>query len=82
MENFYFYIGHTACLVSPCHQVSSGCGWKLWKVTANILNKQPQKIDNGWFFSLRVGHGANNHLLKKKLLTVSVEPRTWADFVV
>jgi hypothetical protein len=50
--------------LSPQHGASSGCGWRnglqLWRVAANILNKQPRKHDNGWFYSLGVGHGANN----------------------
>ena len=32
----------------------------IWRVAANILNKQPWKADKGWSSSLRVGQGANN----------------------
>jgi hypothetical protein len=47
------------------HGMSSGCGWRnslqLWRLAANILNKQLRTNDKGWSSSLRVGHGANNH---------------------
>jgi hypothetical protein len=48
--------------LSPRHGSSSGCGWRngieLWKVAANILNKQPKTNDKEWSSSLGVGHGA------------------------
>jgi hypothetical protein len=44
--------------------VSSVCGWRnglqLWRLTANILNKQPRADNKGWSSSLGVGRGANN----------------------
>jgi hypothetical protein len=33
---------------------------QLWRVAANILNKQSRTADKGWSFSLGVGRGANN----------------------
>jgi hypothetical protein len=37
--------------LSPRHGASSGCGWRnglqLWKVAANILNKQSRTADKG-----------------------------------
>jgi hypothetical protein len=33
---------------------------QLWRLAANILNKQPRTNDKGWSSSLGVGHGANN----------------------
>jgi hypothetical protein len=37
--------------------------WPLvWRVAANILNKQLQTADKGWTSSLGVGRGANNSL--------------------
>jgi hypothetical protein len=33
---------------------------QIWRVAANILNKQSQAVDKGWSSSLRVGCGANN----------------------
>jgi hypothetical protein len=51
--------------VGPCHyamvrlQVADG-GWHLiWRVAANILNKQSQTADKGWSSSLGFGRGAN-----------------------
>ena len=38
------------------------------RVAANILNKQPQKADNGWSSRLGVGRGANNSSLLKHIL--------------
>jgi len=32
----------------------------VWRVAANILNKQSQTADKGWSSSLGVGRGANN----------------------
>jgi hypothetical protein len=51
----------------PCHhdmvrpQVADGQnGLQIWRVAANILNKQSQTADRGWSSSLGVGRGANN----------------------
>jgi hypothetical protein len=33
---------------------------QIWRVAANILNKQSRTADKGWSSSLRVGRGANN----------------------
>jgi hypothetical protein len=58
--------------VGPCHSwslsswhgASSGCGWRnglqLWRVAANILNKQSRTADREWSSSLGLGRGANN----------------------
>jgi hypothetical protein len=32
----------------------------IWKVAANISNKQSQTANNGWYSSLGVGEGVNN----------------------
>ena len=52
--------------MGPCHngmarpQVAME-GWSpIWRVAANILNKQLGKADMGWSSSLGVGRGANN----------------------
>jgi hypothetical protein len=49
----------------PCHhgtacpQVVDGAdGLQIWRVTANILNKQPQTADRGWSSSLGIGRGS------------------------
>jgi hypothetical protein len=51
------------------HGASSACGWRndlqLWRVAANILNKQPRTKDKGWSSRLGVGRGANNPSLQK-----------------
>jgi hypothetical protein len=51
----------------PCHhgmarpQVADGGeGLQVWRVAANILNKQSRTADKGWPSSLGVGRGANN----------------------
>jgi hypothetical protein len=50
----------------PCHhgmarpQVADGGeGLHIWRVAANILNKQSRTADKGWPSSLGVGRGAN-----------------------
>jgi hypothetical protein len=35
-------------------------GLQLWRVAANILNKQSRTADKGWSSSLGFGRGANN----------------------
>jgi hypothetical protein len=37
-----------------------GYGLQIWRVAANILNKQLRTADSGWSSSLGVGRGANN----------------------
>jgi hypothetical protein len=71
--------------VGPCppqHGASSGCGWRnglqLWRVAANILNKQPWRNDKRWSSSLRVGRGAFHH--KNKFVTnIHKDTRTLTD---
>jgi hypothetical protein len=50
--------------LSPQQGTSSDCGWRnslqLWRVAANILNKQSRIHDKGWSSSLGVALGANN----------------------
>jgi len=50
----------------PCHhgmvrpQVVDGReGLQIWRVAANILNKQSRTADKGWSSSLEGGHRAN-----------------------
>jgi hypothetical protein len=56
----------------PCHlgmarpQVADGGdGLQIWRVAANILNKQSQTVENGWFFSWGLGVGLKTPNLKK-----------------
>jgi hypothetical protein len=44
-----------------------GNGLQIWKIVANILNKQSPTADKGW--SSRSGVGDNNSPLKNKRLT-------------
>jgi hypothetical protein len=37
-----------------------GDGFQIWRVAANILNKQSRAVDEGWSSSLGIGRGANN----------------------
>jgi len=37
-----------------------GDGLQVWRVAANILNKQWQIANKGWSSSFGVGQGANN----------------------
>jgi hypothetical protein len=50
------------CHHSKAHpQVADGGdALQLWKVAANILNKQLQAADKGWSSSWGVRHAANN----------------------
>jgi hypothetical protein len=44
-----------------CPQVADGGnGLQIWRIAANILNKQSRTADKGWSSSLGVGRGANN----------------------
>jgi hypothetical protein len=65
-EPFRGYI-YTMLGGSPCHhsmaraRVADGRdGLQLWRLPANILNKQPRINDKGWSSSLGVGRGAYN----------------------
>jgi hypothetical protein len=40
--------------------VDGGIGLQMWRVYANILDKQSRTADKGWFFDLDVDLGANN----------------------
>jgi hypothetical protein len=51
----------------PCHHgmarpqvADGGNGLQIWRVAANILNKQSRTAEKGWSSSLGVGRGANN----------------------
>jgi hypothetical protein len=44
-----------------------GDGLHMWRVAANILNKQSWTADKGWSSSLWVGRGANNSSLLKTI---------------
>jgi hypothetical protein len=55
------------CVWVPCHHgtarpqvADGGDGLQIWRVAANILNKQSRTADKGLSSSLGVGRGANN----------------------
>jgi len=57
---------------------------QIWRVAANILNKQSRTADKGWSSSLGVERGANNCSLSKNILlqNIHTKPRTWTDTLV
>ena len=52
--------------VRPCHHGMGRLRLRMeerppmWRVAANILNKQSRTADKGWYSSLVVGRGSNN----------------------
>jgi hypothetical protein len=46
----------------PSRLVDGGGGLRIWRVAANILNKESRTADKGWLSSLGVGRGANSSL--------------------
>jgi hypothetical protein len=71
----------------PCHhgmarpQVADrGDGLQIWRVAANILNKQWRTADRGWFSSLGVWWTANNPQHKNLIVANYLQaPRKWQD---
>jgi hypothetical protein len=71
----------------PCHHdmacpqvADGGDGLQIWKVAANILNKQSWTADKGWSSSFGVGREANNSPYKYKFVTKCQKgPQTWTD---
>ena len=41
----------------------------IWRVAANMLNKQSRNSDKEWFYSLVFGRGDNNSLHKTAIVT-------------
>jgi hypothetical protein len=50
----------------------AGDGLQIWRVAANILNKQSQTTDEGWPSSLGVWRGVNNSSPQKIILLGNV----------
>jgi hypothetical protein len=53
----------------PCHHgmarpqvADGGDGLQVWRVAANILNKQSRTVDKGWSSGFGVERGAKNSL--------------------
>jgi hypothetical protein len=57
--------------LSTQHGASSGFeqreSLQLWREPANLLNKQTQTYDKGWFSGLEVGRRANNPNISLRL---------------
>jgi hypothetical protein len=69
---FTFYIDDNHVKWVPCHHgmvrpqvADGGDSPQIWRVAANILDKQLQIAYKGWSFSLGVGHGSKNFHCKK-----------------
>jgi hypothetical protein len=57
-------------------QVADGeDGLQVWRVAANILNKQSRTADKGSSSSLGVGLEASNSSLQKKIFSCEMLPR-------
>jgi hypothetical protein len=74
----------------PCHHGTArprvayrGDGLQIWRVAANILNKQSRTADSGWSSSRGVWRGANNPhpTVKKKQFVTNhlTQPWNWTD---
>jgi hypothetical protein len=64
------------------HRVADiGDGLQIWRVAANILNKQSRTADRGWPSSFGVGRGANNPSLLKPICVAKYLQghRKWMD---
>jgi hypothetical protein len=56
----------------------------IWRVVANILNKQSRTADKGWSSRLGVGRGANNSSRSKRIFVTKysqTKPRTWEIYI-
>jgi len=49
-----------------------GEGLQMWRVAADMFNKQTQTADRGWSTSLGVWHGANNPSPQKSSMLQNV----------
>jgi hypothetical protein len=55
--------------LSPRHGASSD-DLQIWRVAANIWNKQSRIADKEWFSSLGVGRGANSSTERKNITSL------------
>jgi hypothetical protein len=83
-----FPTGFSSCFVDTYHHcmalsraADGGDGLLLWRVAANILNKQSRTAENWWSSSFRVGRGINNYSTKGKLVVTKryTGRRNWMD---
>jgi hypothetical protein len=54
-----------------------GNGLQIWRVAADILNKQSRTVDKEWSSTLGVEHGTNNSSQQKK---ITEDQKKWTDF--
>jgi hypothetical protein len=73
-----------------CHQgmarprvADRGYSLQIWRIAANILNKQSRTADSGWSSSLGVGRGANNPSPQNSLFLTNhyAQPRNRTDYL-
>jgi hypothetical protein len=68
-----FHVKWVSCQNGMLHpQVVDTDGLQIWRVAANILDKQSRTADRGWPSSLGVGRGANNPTIEKLYLLRSM----------
>lgn len=84
MPKIHYYVWGVSCHHSMVNSLVADRedGLKLWRITANAVNKQLWTADKGWSSSFRVEHRANNPALKKKNNVVTkhlIKPQTWTD---
>ena len=54
----------------------------IWRLTANILNKQSLTADNGWSTNLEIGRAANNSATQKRILLRNIHTATLAPGLI
>jgi hypothetical protein len=60
--------------------VVRGDGLWIWRVAANILNKQSRTADEGWSSNSRLGMGLTTPRQKNKIVTKCHKgPRSWTN---
>jgi hypothetical protein len=59
-----------------------GDGFQIWRVAANILNKQLRSADKRWSSRLRVVRGANNSSPYKNKLVTRIHKKPWTLLTV
>jgi hypothetical protein len=60
-----------------------GDGLQIWRVAANMLNKQSRTADSGWSSSLGVGRGANSPPPQNSIFVTNhyAQPRNTTDYL-
>ena len=54
----------------------------IWRVAANIMNKQSRAADKGWSSSLGVRRGANNSSLLKRILLRNIHRQSFGPGLI